>query len=328
VTLVTRFAPSPTGYLHLGHVAAAIHVWGLAARAGACVLLRIEDHDRGRCRPEYEAALLADLDWLGLAAANRAELTAGARSAFRQSDERPLYEAAVARLAAAGLVYACDCSRKRLKALASDAATAPQAGNAPAADDAADDAFELRYDGHCRERGLPLDAPGTGLRVRMLPGEVVFRDGARGLQRQDVARQCGDVLVRDRDGNFTYQLCVALDDHRQGVDLVIRGDDLLASTARQIRLAALFGRATPPAFYHHALVRDADGRKLGKRFLSEAIAKRRAAGEAPEAVLGEAAHAVGLAPTPTPLAARELGALFADVPLAALAGKGATGELP
>ena len=303
---ITRFAPSPTGYLHLGHVAAATAVWGLAARAGAQVLLRIEDHDRGRCRAEFEAALLADLAWLGLQADNREAIRTGEPSRFRQSDEPEAYATAIARLAEQGLVYACDCSRKRVKALA------------PPADDGIDDAAELRYDGHCRARGLALDAPGTGLRMRMPPGEVVFNDGALGLQRQDVSRQCGDVLLRDRDGHFTYQLAVAVDDHRQGVDLVIRGEDLLASTARQIRIAAALGRRAPPAFYHHGLVRDEGGRKLGKRFLSEAIAQRRTRGEAPETVLGAAAHAAGLAGTPAPLRASDLGALFAHVPLAAL----------
>jgi glutamyl-tRNA synthetase/glutamyl-Q tRNA(Asp) synthetase len=190
--VLTRYAPAPTGWLHLGHVLNAEYVW----TSGADVLLRIEDHDRERCRPEYEAGILADLEWLGY------------RPDFpivRQSERDAIYREAVAVLAAQGLVYACDCTRREIEARQKDTETT-----------------ELRYSGRCRDRGLPV-ADGAGWRVRMDPGVERFADGILGPQEQDPSKQCGDVLIRDRLGNWTYQFGAAVDDFRQGIDLVIRG---------------------------------------------------------------------------------------------------------
>ncbi len=233
----TRFAPAPTGWLHLGHVLNAEYVWG----SGAHVLLRIEDHDRERCRPEYDAGIVEDLEWLGY----RYELPI-----VRQSERQAVYREAVDVLRAQGLVYACDCTRADI-----DRRTSHLAPEAPRA--------ELRYDGHCRARGLPL-ADGTGWRARMDRGVERFVDGLAGPQEQDPSEQCGDVLIRDRLGNWTYQFVAAVDDVRQGIDLVIRGVDLLASTGRQIRIARLLGRGTPPEFRHHRLIMKAPGQKLSK----------------------------------------------------------------
>src|SRR5689334_2463607 len=161
----TRFAPAPTGWLHLGHVRNAEYVWG----SGAEVLLRIEDHDRERCRPEYEAGILDDLDWLGYRPdifhtdTFRAGVCDG-----RQSDREAVYREAVEALAKQGLVYACSCSRKGV--------------------------LDGRYDGRCRDRGLPL-ADGYGWRVRIDPGVERFADQRLGGQEQDPAAQCGDVLI-------------------------------------------------------------------------------------------------------------------------------------
>jgi glutamyl/glutaminyl-tRNA synthetase len=196
------------------------YVWG----SGARVLLRIEDHDRERCRPEYEAGIFEDLEWLGY------------RPDFplvRQSERDGIYLEAVDILTARGLVYACSCSRRAY------------------------------YDGCCRERGLPL-GDGYGWRVRIEPGVERFVDEMLGPQEQDPSRQCGDVLIRDRRGNWTYQFAAAVDDFRQGVDLVIRGVDLLASTGRQIRLARLLGRQTPAMFLHHPLIMKSADQKLSK----------------------------------------------------------------
>jgi glutamyl-tRNA synthetase/glutamyl-Q tRNA(Asp) synthetase len=291
---VTRFAPSPTGFLHLGHVASAACVWGIGRALGAEILLRIEDHDRGRCRSEFEAAIYADLQWLGFSHDN-AELRSGERSRFRQSDNTARYEAALARLAAEGAVYACQCTRAQIKA-ASDAA-----------------ADELWYPGTCRARGIALGAPDAGLRVRVPDGEQRFADLWLGPQAQNPARQCGDLLIRDRHGSWTYQFAVTIDDLEQGVNLIIRGQDLTPSTGRQLWLGRRLGRADDAVFLHHPLLKDEDGKKLSKRFLAEAVAQRRAAGEAPEAVLGEAAFLLGLTPKLEPLAARELPALFQAV---------------
>jgi glutamyl-Q tRNA(Asp) synthetase len=280
---VTRYAPAPTGSLHLGHVVNAIWVWGLARARGGRVLLRIEDHDTTRCRAEHDAALREDLTWLGLAPD---------APPVRQSERQALYAAAVGRLSAAGLVYPCDCTRREI------AAAAEAEGE------------ELRYPGTCRERSIdPAATP--MLRVRLAPEVIEFVDLRRGAERQVPAEQCGDLLARDRAGNWTYQLAVTVDDLDQGVDLVIRGEDLLASTGRQIQLARLLGRAAPPRYLHHGLVRRPDGSKLSKASRDEGVRDLRAAGWSSERVLGAAARAGGLVAAERPLAADELGELFA-----------------
>jgi len=281
----TRFAPAPTGFLHLGHVVNALWVWGLARRRGGRVLLRIEDHDRGRCRPEFERALLEDLEWLGF------EPDA---EPCRQSDRGELYAASLERLAGDGLVFACRCTRREIAA-ANETDTAGSA--------------ELRYPGTCRRRRVD---PATTLvrRVRLEREEIEFADLRLGLQRQVPAEQCGDLLARDRDGFWSYQFAVTVDDFDQGIDLVVRGEDLLASTGRQIQLARLLGRSQPPAFLHHALVLRPDGTKLSKANRDEGVRDLRAAGWAPERVLGAAAHAAGLTTELGSVSPSDVAALF------------------
>jgi glutamyl-tRNA synthetase/glutamyl-Q tRNA(Asp) synthetase len=235
---LTRFAPSPTGYLHLGHVANAIWVWGLARALDGRVLLRIEDHDRGRCRPEYERAALEDLAWLGLEPdVGTPEKVRAGPSRYRQSDSGPAYQATLDRLSRAGLVFGCDCTRRDLASTEGDVFNQ-----------------ETRYPGRCRARGLTL-APGIGARLRLEPWQERFVDARLGPQEQNPAEQCGDLLLRDRLGQWTYQLAVVVDDWRHEVDLVVRGEDLLPSTGRQIRLGRLLGRPGPPVFLHHPLIR-------------------------------------------------------------------------
>ena len=290
---LTRFAPSPTGYLHLGHVVNAVYVWGLARALGGRVVLRLEDHDRLRCRPEYEIALLDDLDWLGLEpeVGSAAELRRGA-SPYRQSDAGKAYRTALERLAALGLVFGCDCSRREVDA---------QGGGAPNR--------ETPYPGRCRERGLPLDA-GRGVRLRMTDEEERFVDARLGPCRQVPVAQCGDMLLRDRLGNWTYQFAVVVDDLRHDVDLVIRGEDLLESTGRQRRLARLLGGRRDPVFLHHPLVLRPDGSKLSKSARDTGIRELRTAGATPAEVLGRAACMGGLLDHPRPLAVADLPGLF------------------
>jgi glutamyl/glutaminyl-tRNA synthetase len=259
--VLTRFAPAPTGWLHLGHVLNAEYVWG----SGAQVMLRIEDHDRERCRPEYDAGILDDLDWLGY----RPDFPV-----VRQRDRGAIYADAVRLLAAQGLVYGCNCARSEIERRTS----APRAPRAPRASHA-----ELWYDGFCRRRGLPL-VDGVGWRVRIDPGVERFADGILGPQEQDPSRQCGDVLIRDRLGNWTYQFVAAVDDFRQDVDLVIRGVDLLASTGRQIRIARLLGRESPPEFRHHALIMKTPDQKLSKSDGDTGVRDLRAQGRTAEEV--------------------------------------------
>ncbi len=290
---LVRFAPSPTGYLHLGHVANAVWVWGIAQALAGRVLLRLEDHDRGRCRPEYETALLEDLEWLGLLPdlGTLAEFRAGA-SPFRQSDNDVAYRDSLSRLSARNDVFACDCSRREL---------ALEGGDAPD--------VETRYAGRCRSRGLAA-GPGRGIRLRIEPGAERFLDGCLGPQSQAPSEQCGDLLLRDRLGNWTYQFAVVVDDLRHGVDLVIRGEDLLSSTGRQIRLGRLLGRSVPPVFMHHPLIRKASGEKLSKAAGDTGVRELRAAGMTSRAMLGQVAHLIGLQAEARDLASEALAGLF------------------
>jgi len=292
--VVTRFAPSPTGYLHLGHLVNAIYVWGLARTVDGQVILRMEDHDQGRCRPEYETAILDDLDWLGLIP-DRGEPVAFRQgpSPFRQSDCTERYEQRLDALAAQGLLYTCTCSRKDILA---------RTGR---------DGEELHYDGHCRNNGYDPNRQG-GTRVRLDPMEIHVQDGCLGAVTQCPAAQCGDLLLQDRHGNWTYQFAVVVDDWAQAVNLVIRGEDLLASTGRQVQLAKLLGREDAPCFLHHPLIADPDGKKLSKRDFAKGLRDYRAEGRTPESMLGEAAWCVGLVPSREDLAVEALPKLFAN----------------
>jgi glutamyl/glutaminyl-tRNA synthetase len=262
----TRFAPAPTGLLHLGHVANAVWTWGVARAVGAEVLLRIEDHDRQRCRRSFDAALLEDLEWLGFAA------DAGP---VRQSDADALraYEAGSERLRRDGLVYGCECSRSTFAAWA-------------------------------RENGRPWAGPGcpSSCRVRHVDGPVLrvalgdggesWADLAAGTCEADVA-PAGDLPIRDRHGNWTYGFCVVVDDARQGIDIVVRGEDLLPATASQIRLARILGREAPPTFLHHTLIRRPDGSKLSKSAGDTGVRELRAAGVPATEVVARATKATG-----------------------------------
>ncbi len=303
--IISRFAPAPTGYLHLGHVVNAVVVWGEtrargstgSARAGK-VLLRIEDHDRQRSRPEFERAILEDLAWLGFEPDE---------PAVRQSERNDIYMDALDRLRGLGLVYACRCSRAEIEGAGlkacptSDPNVATSDPNVAQAFRPADE--ELRYPGTCADRGLE-EGPGVGLRVRLPRSVERFVDLRLGPQEQIPSEQCGDLLIRDREGNWTYQFAAAVDDYVQGVTLVVRGVDLLASTGRQIQLARLLGRAEPPAFLHHPLIMksptpaSAGGSGVARQKLSKSdgdtgVRELRARGWSAERVITEALALVG-----------------------------------
>jgi glutamyl-Q tRNA(Asp) synthetase len=317
--IISRFAPAPTGFLHLGHVVNAVHVWGetrtRARAAGAGpgrVLLRIEDHDRQRSRREFESAILDDLAWLGFVADE---------PLVRQSERDDIYLQALEDLRRRGLVYACNCSRAevanaqaRLNPCATDVGEAvvvqvdvsePVVAQADGSEAVVVQAFrpaetELRYPGTCADRGL-AEGPGLGLRVRLEPSVERFVDLRVGPQEQRPSEQCGDLLVRDRDGNWTYQFAATVDDYVQGVTLVIRGVDLLPSTGRQIQLARLLGRAEPPVFLHHPLIMKSvasagglSGRsqKLSKSDGDTGIRELRARGATPAQVIDAAMAAL------------------------------------
>jgi glutamyl-Q tRNA(Asp) synthetase len=257
------------------------------------VLLRIEDHDRGRSRAEYERAALEDLGWLGLSPdrGSPEELRRG-NSSFRQSDCESIYAAAVERLGRTELVYACDCSRREIALEAGDRFNQ-----------------ETRYPGRCRGRGLTPDI-GCGMRVALPDATETFSDARLGEFAQVPAQQCGDLLLRDRMGNWTYQLAVVVDDLRHEVDLVIRGEDLLPSTGRQIMLGRMLGRERAPVFLHHPLIMKENGAKLSKSSGDTGVRELRAAGATPERVLGDAAWRTGLLSRPVPLRPVEISELF------------------
>jgi glutamyl-tRNA synthetase/glutamyl-Q tRNA(Asp) synthetase len=305
--IISRFAPAPTGYLHLGHVVNAACVWGVtqlmaersAARDPGRVLLRIEDHDRQRSRHDYEDALLEDLAWLGFVAHG---------GPVRQSDRDALYASALDTLRSQGRVYACACSRAEIANASQGAPGVPgaaRAAGAPGADDQ-----EPCYPGTCRERGL-AEMPGRGLRVRLDPSVERFVDLRHGPQTQRPSEQCGDMLVRDRDGNWTYQFAVTVDDAAQEVTLVVRGDDLLESTGRQLQLARLLGRRDPPRFLHHPLILKSPTQKLSKADGDAGVRELRGRGWTAENVIGRAAALAGLLLEPRPVHAREVSSIMA-----------------
>jgi glutamyl-Q tRNA(Asp) synthetase len=270
----TRFAPAPTGFLHLGHVANALWVWGVAAAIDGRVLLRIEDHDRQRWRAEFDAAILDDLAWLGFVPDD---------GPVRQSDPDALaaYAEAAGRLRADGRVYGCDCTRTTFAGWAAKHGR-PWAG--------------IGCPGSCRHRGLE----GPVWRAVLGSGTEGWMDGLVGPRVGAVAGASGDLTIRDRHGNWTYAFCVVVDDERQGIDLVVRGRDLLDATPAQIRLGRLLGRATPPTFLHHPLIRRPDGSKLSKSAGDTGVRELRAAGHTPETVRALAIARLGDAVRPTP----------------------------
>jgi glutamyl-tRNA synthetase/glutamyl-Q tRNA(Asp) synthetase len=302
----TRFAPAPTGYLHLGHVVNALYVWGVARAAGGRVLLRIEDHDRQRSRAEYERAIREDLDWLGFAADE---------DGGRQSERDAIYDSALGTLRARGLVYACECSRAEIDSASPEGSgfrlrSPRQPGelrrDAPERQGAA--AGSRIYPGTCRSKSL-AKRPGLAMRVHLEPSVERFDDLCHGPQEQRPFEQCGDLLARDREGNWTYQFAVTVDDLQQGITHVIRGDDLLDSTGRQLQLARLLGRERPPLFLHHPLVMKSATQKLSKADRDTSVRDLRAAGRSAAEVIGEAARRASLIDRARPMTAAEAAAL-------------------
>jgi glutamyl/glutaminyl-tRNA synthetase len=290
VTL-TRFAPSPTGALHLGHVANAVFVWGLGQALGARVLLRIEDHDRERSRPEYERDILDDLDWLGLVPDRfpTSDFRQGP-CASRQSDRDEVYAGHTARLVATGRVYGCVCSRQQLTAARTSAMDTA-----------------LNYPGTCRERRIAL-TDGVAWRVRL--DDVPTDPFEELLTPSSVPDRAGDPVIRDRRGCWTYQFAVSVDDFEQGVDLVIRGRDIQESTPLQVRLARLLGRTAPARFAHHPLIMKSSKAKLSKSDGDSGIRELRRAGWSPGQVLGQAARLAGISASQEPIDPADLPLLF------------------
>jgi len=243
VTVRGRFAPSPTGPLHLGSLVAAVGSWLSARSAGGEWLVRMEDLDGPRVVPGAADEILRALERYGLHWDGAVVV---------QSERTGLYEDALARLRGMGLAYDCGCSR----------AEVARAAGAPDASDPVDGTGAV-YAGTCRG-GLAPGRAARAVRFRVPDGTVAFEDRVRGRIEEEVSRVVGDFVVRRADGPFAYQLAVVVDDAEQGVTEVVRGGDLLSSTARQVALQSALGLPTP-AYAHLPLVLGRDGKKLGKR---------------------------------------------------------------
>ena len=293
---VGRFAPSPSGRIHLGNILCALLVWLSARQKGGKVVLRIEDLDTARCPRRYARQMEDDLRWLGLDW-DQGPGVGGPDEPYDQSERTALYQAALEKLEQKGLVYPCFCTRAEL-----------HAASAPHREDG-----QVVYAGTCRnltaaEAAEKAKQRPPALRLRVPEESWGFTDGHLGAYEENLARDCGDFLLRRSDGMFAYQLAVVVDDAAMGVTEVVRGADLLASTPRQLYLYDLLG-LTPPRFYLFPLLLTADGRRLSKRNADAGLDVLRDRSSAPE-ILGKLAYLAGFNPSAAPRTAKELLADF------------------
>ncbi len=281
-----RFAPSPSGRMHLGNALSAMLAWLSAKHQGGEILLRIEDLDPARSKAEYAQGIMDDFRWLGLL---------WDRRATDQSRRGEAYAAALRQLEQMNLIYPCYCSRDQLHA-----ASAPHASDG-----------RVIYAGTCRnltpeQRATMTKKP--SLRIRLPDREISFRDGLQGDVTMNLQREFGDIILRRADGVAAYQLAVVVDDGTEGVTEVVRGRDLLSSTPVQLFLYELLG-LTPPRFYHVPMLLAPDGRRLSKRdrdldfgYLRQHFS--------PEEIIGLLGHLAGLMERWEPVSARELACDF------------------
>jgi len=270
--IVTRFAPSPTGYLHVGHAASALTGWRAAREAGGRFLLRIEDIDATRCRPEFERAIYEDLAWLGLS---------WEEPVRRQSEHMADYARALAQLDRLGVLYPCFCTRQEIAAEIAAAANAPHGPDGPL------------YPGTCRSlaseergariaRGLPYALRLDAATAAGIAGPLTWEEDGRGAVAVEPGA-LGDAVLARKEVATSYHLAVTVDDALQDVTLVTRGQDLFHATHLHRLLQALLGVATP-RYRHHMLLTSADGRRLAKRDGALTIRALRAAGRTPPEV--------------------------------------------
>ena len=281
--VVGRLAPSPTGLLHLGHARTFLLAYWQVRSRGGQLLMRLEDLDGPRADPRFSDAALSDLEWLGLDWDG---------AALVQSSQLPRLNRAVNELMEAGKAYPCVCSRGDIRS----AQSAPQG-----------DATEPRYPGTCRGRyrsfaeAEQVSGRPAGARLIVPEGELTIVDRVAGISHWNVARDVGDFLIAKRDKAPAYQLAVVVDDAAQGVTEVLRGDDLLASAARQWHVQNALG-LPHPSWFHVPLVTDESGRRLAKREADLSLAELRAGGSDPRAIVAWVATQVGvhIAPRVTP----------------------------
>ena len=275
---IIRFAPSPTGFLHEGHLLSALYVWAAAKKWDLKIHLRIEDHDRGRARKEYIDGIREDLAWLGFKY----------DSESIQNSHFDFFQKVLDKLTAKGLVYPCTCSRKQLQS-----------------ENPVSETGEVIYQGKCfrRENARTLatdegrEIVPHSLRI-VIPDKVIYwHDERLGDFAENPKNQCGDFPIRDRDGFWTYQFAVCIDDLTEGITHIVRGEDIRNSTARQIALSQLIADTcqgdpalaippyTRPLYLHHPLIVDSSGKKLSKREHAYSLRQDKDAGKTPQEIL-------------------------------------------
>lgn len=296
-----RFAPSPTGYLHEGHLLSALYVWAAAKKWNLHIHLRIEDHDQGRSRQAYIDGIREDLEWLGFEH----------HSYSIQSQRTEVYQEILDKLINQDLVYPCTCSRKQLEA-----------------ENPKSETGEIVYQGKCRglvenflakslkfkgerKTGASRDSlPPHNLRFKVADKAIDWVDYRLGAFSENPAKQCGDFPIQDRDGYWTYQFAVCVDDLDQGITHIVRGEDIRNSTARQIALTEAICQVTGrpyirPLYLHHALIVDASGKKLSKRELAHSIRQDKEAGISPATLLGRVLFNAGFQKENAPISLAE-----------------------
>lgn len=286
-----RFAPSPTGRMHLGNIASALLSWLSARAQGGAWLLRIEDLDPQRSKREYSRIIEDDLHWLGLDWDEGGLDGRGDAGPYSQSRRGDIYARYLELINATGYTYPCRCTRAEIMAT-----------QAPHQSDG-----RIVYGGRCRPVVLPAfgaDFDGASTRICVPDSIISFDDGLYGPQHFNLAREVGDFILRRADGAWAYQLAVVVDDALMGVSEVVRGSDLLLSAAQQIYLYRLLG-LEPPRFAHVPLLCNAEGRRLSKRDGSLSMEHLRATMTAPQ-IIGRLAALLGLLPEPTEITAAEL----------------------
>lgn len=287
----TRFAPSPTGDLHIGGAWTALASHLVAKRNMGQSILRVEDIDTPRILEGSRERIEDDLTWLGLTFDEGAD-DRGPYAPYAQSRRTDRYAAALAQLQSQGLLYPCDCSRAEIARIAS----APHAGE------------ETIYPGTCRDAdpNRPFKRP-PSIRLRVPKDATVqFIDRIQGRYEQNVYASVGDFVLQRADGIFSYQLAVAIDDSHMAISDVVRGADLLPSTPRQLLLLDLLHLPKPERYWHVPLVVSRGGERIAKRVREATIRSLRESGISPEAILGELAHGLGLAPDPSPVSVNAL----------------------
>ena len=294
-----RFAPSPTGNLHEGHLLSALYVWAAAKKWDLRVHLRIEDHDQSRARPAYIEGIREDLAWLGF----------HHDSESIQSARNDIYKAALQKLQEKSLVYPCFCSRKQLQ----DENPRSETG-------------EIIYQGKCfKEVGSRKSEVGsidTSIESRdtaqhnlrfIVPDKTIdWHDLRLGDFHENPKLQCGDFPIRDRDNQWTYQFAVCVDDIDEHITHIVRGEDIRNSTARQIALMEALGRTDRPIYLHHPLIVDENNKKLSKRELAHSLRQDKEAGITPEMLFGRVCHKAHLCESDAAITLQDAIALVAN----------------